>query len=200
LDEIEVNELIVKAQGGDDDAMEQILRQYMPKVSAIAREYFLIGGGYDDLIQEGIIGLYKAIKVYDETKNKNFSAFASLCIHRQLQNAVKLANRKKNSPLNEYLPIKYFDGSMDEKSSLVIVDDESNVEKMFMDKEFNDDIMTKIKNVLTEEQFAILSKFLQGVSYVAIGEEFNMTTKQVDNSLQAIKKKIKAIKGDISWI
>ncbi|MBE7076327.1 MAG: sigma-70 family RNA polymerase sigma factor [Clostridiales bacterium] len=198
MDEIEVNELIVKAQGGDDDAMEQILRQYMPKVSAIAREYFLIGGGYDDLIQEGIIGLYKAIKVYDETKNKNFSAFASLCIHRQLQNAVKLANRKKNSPLNEYLPIKYFDGSMDEKSSLVIVDDESNVEKMFMDKEFNDDIMTKIKNVLTEEQFAILSKFLQGVSYVAIGEEFNMTTKQVDNSLQAIKKKIKAIKGDIS--
>ena len=89
------------------------------------------------------------IDKYDETKNKNFSAFASLCIHRQLQNAVKNANRKKNSPLNSYLPIKYYDGttSSDEDSvlKLVIVDDNSNIEQNYIDNEMNTIMMSKVE-------------------------------------------------------
>ena len=102
-----LDELILKAKNHDQNAMDQLLQRFKSKVIAISREYFLIGADFDDLIQEGMIGLYRAINVYDPNKNHNFSAFASLCIHRQLQNAVKNANRKKNSPLNSYLPIEY---------------------------------------------------------------------------------------------
>ncbi len=192
-----VEELIVKARNHDEESMEQLLQYFKPKVTAISREYFLVGAEFDDLIQEGMIGLYKAIGIYDSNKNNNFSAFASLCIHRQLQNAVKNANRKKNNPLNSYLPIKYFDGSTasdeDNVLKLVIVDDNSNVEQNFIDKEINTLLMSKVEEVLSEDQFKILKQFLNGDSYSLIAEKNNITTKNVDNILQAIKKKLRAI-------
>ena len=80
-----IDELIIKAKNNDENAMEQLLQRFKSKVTAISREYFLVGADFDDLIQEGMIGLYKAINVYNPNKNHNFSAFASLCIHRQLQ-------------------------------------------------------------------------------------------------------------------
>ena len=174
---------------------------FKSKVNAISREYFLIGAGMDDLVQEGMIGLYKAINVYNPEKNNNFSAFASLCIHRQLQNAVKNANRKKNSPLNSYLPIKYYDGSSssDEENvlKLVIVDDESDIEKNYVDKETNTLLLSKVKGILSDIQFRILKKFINGDSYANIAQSYGMTIKQVDNALQAIKKKLKSIKGEV---
>ena len=103
MKDLELTNLIAEAKNHNEDAMEQLMREFKPKVIAISREYFLIGADFDDLIQEGMIGLYKAIRVYDETKNHNFSAFASLCIHRQIQNAVKNANRKKNNPFRVVL-------------------------------------------------------------------------------------------------
>lgn len=201
MEEIKLSNLIAKAQTRNDDAMEQLLRMFKPKVIAISREYFLVGADDDDLIQEGMIGLYKAIEVYDVNKNTNFSAFASLCIHRQLQNAVKNANTKKNSPLNSYIPIKYYDGSnnSDEEkfTKLVIVDDESNFEQKFINKEMNAIVITKVKDVLTNEQFRILKMFLNGDSYIKIANALNLTTKNVDNHLQLIKKKLKSIKGEL---
>ena len=192
-----IEELIVKARNHDEDSMEELLQYFKPKVIAISREYFLVGAEFDDLIQEGMIGLYKAIGIYDSNKNHNFSAFASLCIHRQLQNAVKNANRKKNNPLNSYLPIKYFDGSTvsdeDNVLKLVIVDDNSNIEKNFIDKEINTLLISKVEEVLTEDQFRILKQFLNGDSYSYIAEKNNITTKNVDNMLQAIKKKLRSI-------
>lgn len=192
-----ISKLIVNAKNHDEEAMEELLQCFKPKVIAISREYFLVGAEFDDLIQEGMIGLYKAINVYDEAKNHNFSAFASLCIHRQLQNAVKNANRKKNSPLNSYLPIKYYDGSSssDEDSvlRLVIVDDNSNIEQNYINKEVNTIVISKVRDMLTDEQFKILKQFLNGDSYGAIAELNNMTTKQVDNMLQAIKKKLRTL-------
>ena len=197
LDENLVLELITKAKNHDEDAVEQLFGLFKPKVIAIAREYFLIGADFDDLIQEGMIGLYKAIGVYDGTKNHSFSAFASLCIHRQLQNAVKNANRKKNNPLNSYVPIKYYDGSTssdeDNILKLVIVDDSSDIEQNYIDKELNTIVVSKVKDMLTEEQFTILKCFLNGDSYQEIADRMNMTTKNVDNILQAIKKKLKTI-------
>ena len=177
--------------------MDELLQIFKPKVIAISREYFLVGAEFDDLIQEGMIGLYKAINVYDESKNHSFSAFASLCIHRQLQNAVKNANRKKNSPLNSYLPIKYYDGSSsseeDNVLKLVIVDDNSDIEQNYIDKELNTVMISKAKELLSEEQFKILRQFLNGDSYSSIAGNNNISTKQVDNMLQAIKKKLRTL-------
>lgn len=181
----------------DQEAMEELLQFFKPKVIAISREYFLVGAEFDDLIQEGMIGLYKAINIYDGGKNHSFSAFASLCIHRQLQNAVKNANRKKNSPLNSYLPIKYYDGSSssDEDSvlRLVIVDDNSDIEQNCIDKEINTIVVSKVKDLLTDEQFSILTQFLNGDSYSSIALKNNISNKQVDNMLQAIKKKLRTL-------
>ena len=196
----EVSSLIEKAQQHDEQAMEDLLHLFKPKVIAISREYFLIGADVDDLIQVGMIGLYKAINIYDKTKNKNFSAFASLCIHRQLQTAVKNANRIKNAPLNSYLPINYYGGigQDDEKyGRFVIVDDNSDFEKEYIDKELNAIVISKVKNLLTEQQFEMLKMFLNGVNYVTMAEHFDISTKQVDNTLQAIKRKLHSIKGEI---
>ena len=201
MEEKQITELIKLAKTGDNEAMEELLRVFKPKVIAISREYFLVGADFDDLIQEGMIGLYKAINIYDDTKNHNFSAFASLCIHRQLQNAVKNANRKKNSPLNSYVPIKYYDGSNttddDNLMRLVIVDDTSNIEQNFIDNELNTIMMSKVKELLNEQQFKVLKMFINGESYTTISKTMNMTNKNVDNMLQAIKKKLRTIKGDM---
>jgi len=148
-----------------------------------------------------MIGLYKAIRIYDETKNHSFSAFASLCIHRQIQNAVKNANRKKNSPLNSYIPIKYYDGSnvSDEDSvlRLVIADENSDIEQNYIDEEINTIMLSKVKDILTDEQFNILKLFINGDSYFEIANKTSLTTKKVDNTLQAIKKKLKTIGGEL---
>ena len=196
-----ISKLIKKAKCHDEEAMGELLQAFKPKVIAISREYFLVGSEFDDLIQEGMIGLYKAISIYDENKNHSFSAFASLCIHRQLQNAVKNANRKKNTPLNSYVPIKYYDGSSssDEENvlKLVIVDDNSNIEQNYIDKEMNTVLMSRIKEILNEQQFLILKMFINGESYVTIANKMELTTKNVDNMLQAIKKKLRSIKGEL---
>lgn len=197
MDEKIINSLIVRSKNHDEDAVEELFGIFKPKVIAIAREYFLVGADFDDLLQEGMIGLYKAIGVYDETKNHSFSAFASLCIHRQLQNAVKNANRKKNSPLNSYVPIKYYDGSTssdeDNVLKLVIVDDNSDIEQNYIDKELNTIVISKVKNMLTDEQFSILKHFLNGDSYQSIAGNLGVSTKYVDNTLQAVKKKLRTI-------
>ena len=201
MEGLEITNLIIQAKQHNEEAMEELLRLFKPKVIAISREYFLIGAEFDDLIQEGMIGLYKAIRIYDENKNHNFSAFASLCIHRQIQNAVKNANRMKNSPLNSYIPIKYYDGSnvSDEDSvlKLVIADENSDIEQNYIDKEINTIMLSKVQNILTDEQFGILKMFINGDSYFEIANKTNLTTKKVDNTLQAIKKKLKTIKGEV---
>ncbi len=199
--DIDINEEIKRAQAHDEDAMENLLRIFKPKVIAISREYFLIGADFDDLLQEGMIGLYKAIRIYDPEKNHNFSAFASLCIHRQLQNAVKNANRKKNAPLNSYVPIKYYDGSNtsddDKINKLVIVDDDSDIEKNYIDKEMNAIVISRVKDLLSDEQFMVLKMFINGASYEDMANSLHISKKKVDNLLQAIKKKLRGIKGEI---
>lgn len=201
MEEIKLLELVRRAKSQDEQSMEELLRYFKPKMIAISREYFLVGADFDDLLQESMIGLYKAIQVYDSDKNHSFSAFASLCIHRQLQNAVKLANRKKNTPLNTYIPIKYYDGSnsSDDENvmKLVIVDDNSDIEKNYIDKEMNTIMLSKVKDILSEDQFLILKLFLNGLSYLDIAERLDLTTKNVDNQLQAIKKKLRSIKGEV---
>lgn len=193
---MQIEELILKSHT-DEECMDALLKLFKPKVIAISREYFLVGADFDDLLQEGMIGLYKAIREYDKDKNHNFSSFASLCIHRQLQNAVKLNNRKKNLPLNNYMPIKYYDGSNEEYSNLVIVDDTSNIERNYINKEYKTLLMSKIKEILNKQQYLVLKMFINGESYATIAKNTQLTVKNVDNMLQAIKKKLRNIKGEL---
>ena len=202
MEEKEVVNLIIKAKNNDDNAVAELLTVYKSKVNAISNEYFLQGADRDDLIQEGMIGLYKAIKIYEPEKNHNFSAFASMCIQRAMLNAVKNANRMKNSPLNSYVPIKYFDGSSssDEENvlKLVIVDDESNIEQNILNKETNAILLSKVKEMLTHEEYQVFVKrCLNNESYSDISKSVNLPVKKIDNMLQSIKKKLKAIKGDL---
>ena len=196
---MDINELILKAQQGDENAMEQIVQLFRPKVSAISREYFLVGAGLDDIIQEGMIGLFKAVYVYNPQKNHNFGSFATLCIERQIQTAIKNANRKKNSPLNSYVSISQFDDRDDDEENikLVLADDDSDIEQNYINKELNVVVMSKVKSLLTDEQFKLLKMFLNGKSYVEMAEAMNVSTKQIDNNLQAIKKILKSLKGEI---
>ncbi len=194
----DINNLVKLAQNKDTSSMEQLLRMFKPKVTAISREYFLVGADSDDLMQEGMIGLYKAINVFNADKNHSFSAFASLCIHRQMQTAVKNANRKKNSPLNNYLPINFEDNDDDdEQLNILLVDDDSDVEKNFLDNELKAVLISRVKDLLSAEQFKLLRQFLNGDSYAQIAADNNLTKKQVDNTLQAIKRKLHTLKGEL---
>ena len=199
LQEQEIVELINKAQKHDAVAMETLMQSFKPKVIAIAREYFLLGAEFDDLLQEGMIGLFNAIVGYDANKNHNFSSFASLCIHRKVQNAYKNAKHSKNNPLNGYIPINNFDdhGDDEEKLKLVIVDDESNFEQNFIDEELTAILISKVKSMLSPKEFKLLKMFINGETYEKMATENGITLKQVDNTLQAIKRKLKTLKGEI---
>lgn len=196
---MEILELIEKAKLGDIESMECILQYFKPKVNAICREYFLIGADFDDILQEGMIGLYKAVRNYDKEKNDNFARFASMCIHRQIQSAVKIANAKKNMPLNDYFSINeegVIEGNGERPAQIILVSKDRIIEQNLTQKEKNSDIINQIKNLLNPEQFKILILYLNGYGYSEIAEFSNLTVKKIDNTIQIIKKKLKKLKLD----
>lgn len=196
---MEIVELIEKAKLGDIESMEGILQFFKPKVNAICREYFLIGADFDDILQEGMIGLYKAVQNYDKIKNDNFAKFASMCIHRQIQSAVKIANAKKNMPLNDYFSINTegaIESDGERSAQIILVTKDRIVEKISLQKEKNSYIINKIKESLSSEQYKILILYLNGYSYGEIAEISNRSVKNVDNTIQIIKKKLKKLKLD----
>ena len=195
----QINEIVLKAKSGDFESMEHILKFFKPKVTAICREYFLLGADFDDLIQEGMIGLYKAIVGFNENKNDNFSSFASLCIHHQIQNAVKIASSKKNQPLNDYISIS-IQGSFsenDDEPKLILQANDKCAEQLSLDRESENSLYKKLQQVLTSQQYGILLMYLNGYSYSEIALKHSITTKKVDNNIQAIKRKLKILfKGE----
>lgn len=195
-----INNLVLKAKSGDMESMEAILKYFKPKVTAICREYFLIGADFDDILQEGMIGLYKSINGYNPEKNNNFPKFASMCIHHQIQNAVKTANSKKNYPLNDYVSINV-EGrvdSEDDSPKIMLQADNSHTEQNSLNKESLKNVYNAIKNALTPEQYKILLMYLNGFTYSEIAEQFNVSNKNIDNQIQAIKKKLRVVlKGEL---
>lgn len=195
----QINEIVAKAKQGDFESMEYILQFFKPKVTAICREYFLLGADFDDLLQEGMIGLYKSIIAFNESKNDKFSTFASMCIHHQIQNAVKVAGSKKNQPLNDYVSIniegKFSDQADSPKIILQALD--KGAEQVSLDNESAKLLYQKVKTALTNEQYSILLMYLNGYSYSEIAKTNDITTKKVDNIIQAIKRKLKILlKGE----
>ena len=187
------DELVRRAKIGDEPAQEYLLEKYKNFVKSRSRPYFLIGADREDIIQEGMIGLYKAIRDYDADKYSNFRAFAEMCITRQIITAIKTATRQKHMPLNSYVSLSHpvFDDDSD-KTLLDTISEHSclDPEEIFINKENYNLIGEKINSLLSPKERDILFLYLQGRSYQEIAAELDITNKSIDNALQRVKRKL----------
>ena len=182
--------VVILAQNGDKRAVEYIVGKYKGFVEIRSIPYYMAGGERDDLVQEGLIGLYKAIKSYSKEKNANFKTFAEICVVRQMISAVKSSTRKKNSPLNHYVSIHIPEDELDTISSKLVDIKNKNPESMLIEKEAADGMQNKIFSVLSDFESLVLNYYLSGISYKEIAKILRKTAKAVDNALFRIKKKI----------
>ena len=193
LEEYPDEELIDMYRAGDEQAIEYIFERYKYIVRKKAKAMFLAGGDSDDLIQEGMIGLFKAVRDYQPDKDSSFFHFADLCIARQMYTAVEASNRKKHAPLNSYVPL-YADSEDSEGRNLADVletMDETNPENLFISQEDREDFKRKVNETLSKMEQEVLSYYLQGFRYEQIAEAMGKEPKAVDNALQRLKKKLK---------
>ncbi len=179
-------ELAVASQKGDAPACEVLLDRYKGAVREIARAYFLVGADSDDVIQEGMIGLYKAVLGYDGERDASFGTFASLCVRRQIVSAVRSASRLKNSPLNDYVSLSpREDGEMMEETGV-----EPDPADAVMQQESEHLMRDKLNRLLSEFEWQVLGLFLAGKTYREIGQAVGKDAKSVDNALRRIRQKL----------
>lgn len=197
-------EIVSRIQAGDCPAMDYLLEKYKYLVRNKAKALFLIGGDRDDLIQEGMIGLYKAIRDYQEDRQSPFFGFADLCISRQIYTAIKASNRKKNIPLNTYVsiytPLSGGNGDSYEKETLIDIiykKDGLNPEELVIDKENTSMIEYELVRRLSNLEKQVLSLYMQDLKYVQIAEYLGTEPKTVDNALTRIKTKLNQVLKDI---
>jgi len=176
-------------KNGDDEAVELLLSRYKRLIKRLAREYFLIGAEPEDLIQEGSIGLFKALRDFKNDRNVQFRSFAKLCISRQLITAIKHSQRFKHRPLNNYLSLNYHENG--ENSPMELIEsDNLSPESMLIFKEELNILNSKIKEDLSRFEKKVLAKYLEGFSYAEISESLGSNNKAVDNALQRVKTKL----------
>jgi RNA polymerase sporulation-specific sigma factor len=193
--ELEDNYLIALAKQGRPDAYDKIVRRYYGFVRLKASSYFLIGGDADDLIQEGLVGLYKAVRDFRTDRESSFRNFAELCITRQIITAVKTSTRNKHTPLNEYVSFSQTpaasggdgDPTLDEMLPGPTVHDPVN--QVISSEELHS-LVGCLSSVLSELESSVLSLYLDGHSYEAVSERLDCDTKTVDNALQRVKRKV----------
>lgn len=190
-------ELIRRAQEQDHEAIDALMRRYKGIVRKRARSLFMIGGDQDDLMQEGMIGLFKAIQDYDSSKEAVFSTFAELCISRQLYSAVKSSNRKKNIPLNTYVsiysPVYSEQGETEEGNFMVdhsLEAAELSPEEILIDRENVQNLREKIETCLSPMERKVFDFYMDGMTYQEIAREMEKEPKSIDNALQRIKTKV----------
>ncbi len=186
-------EVVALARDGDDKAAEYLIKKYKNFVRAKARSYFLIGADREDIIQEGMIGLFKAIRDFRAGKISSFRAFAELCITRQIITAIKTATRQKHIPLNSYVSLNK--PIYDEESERTLMDVLAGArildpEELIISREEVHSIETKIGEVLSDLEQEVLSDYLQGKSYQEIAEHLDRHVKSIDNALQRVKRKL----------
>ena len=188
-------ELVLMAQNGDDAAQEYLLDKYKSLVRAKSRAYFLIGADSEDIIQEGMIGLYKAVRDYNEEKNASFRSFAELCVIRQMITAIKAATRQKHQPLNSYVSLNkpvyeeeseqtYMDFLQSSSGSLL------NPEALLIGQENKSFLEDQMVKNLSSFETRVLVLYLQGRSYFEIANVLDKPEKSIDNALQRVKKKL----------
>ena len=184
------------AREGDGGALEYLLNKYKNFVRAKARSYFLIGADREDIVQEGMIGLYKAIRDFRSTRLTSFRAFAELCITRQIITAIKTATRQKHRPLNSYVSLNK--PVYDEESDRTLIDviasgKISNPEEIFIGKEDFSTIESKMGKMLSPLEMQVLRKYIEGKSYYEVAGELKRSVKSVDNALQRVKNKLEKL-------
>lgn len=186
-------DLIRKVRAGDNDALEFLLNKYKDIVSMKVSRYFIVGAEKDDIMQEGLIGLYKAIKNYDMEKQNSFKSFANLCVERQLITAIKTSNRQKHMPLNSYLSLNMsaYDDTEDDTSIYEVFD--ANIIEDPLDtitkKEYYANVESIIEKSLSPFERQVLNELVKGNSYTVIAEKLDSPVKSVDNAIQRIRKK-----------
>jgi RNA polymerase sporulation-specific sigma factor len=186
-------ELVDYAKGGDDRAAEFLISKYRNFVRVKAKAYFLIGADREDIIQEGMIGLYKAIRDFRRDKLSSFRAFAELCITRQIITAIKTATRQKHIPLNSYISLNK--PIYDEDSDRTLLDVISSMkvsdpEELVINQEASATMRERIRKNLSELECKVLTAYLEGKSYQEMANELNRHVKSIDNALQRVKRKL----------
>lgn len=178
---------------GDKDAVEYLLAKYKNLVRARAKQYFMAGADRDDIMQEGMIGLFKAIRDFDPTKQASFRGFAEICIRRQIITAVKTASRRKHTPLNSYISLSmpvYEDESERTLVDMLAERESVDPEEMFLRREKAETMEAEINQKLSGLEQTVLSLYLGGMNYQEIAVELGRTPKSIDNALQRIKRKL----------
>ena len=195
-EEMTDEQIVQLAQAGEEPALEYLLNKYKNFVRAKARSYFLIGADHEDIVQEGMIGLFKAIRDYREDRLSSFRAFAELCITRQIITAIKTATRQKHIPLNSYVSLNkpIYDEESDRTLLDVITEGYlANPEDVLINREDMSLIEVRIAQSLSPLERQVLAKYLQGKSYQEISRDMKRQIKSIDNALQRVKRKLAKI-------
>lgn len=186
--------LILLIREGNQDATEYLLKKYSPLVKKSIRTLYLIGADTEDLSQEGMIGLFKAIQNYEAGRDATFYTYAKICIDRQIYSAIKASNRKKHSPLNSYISLYANIG----ESEAELIDNleagnDSNPEHIVLDRENTSLFQQKLEAKLSKLEREVLHQYMQGKSYADIGVVLGKPAKSIDNAVQRIREKVKKI-------
>lgn len=190
-------ELILKARNGDEKSLESLLEIYKPIVNSITRRCFLVGGEQEDLVQEGTVGLFKAIMTYDKNKNTLFSTYARSCIRNEILGEIRRSQEDKNKLLNDYVSLDEQDEDEDELYIFVPDPNGENPEILFLKKEREREIIEKVKSYLSDFEFKVWYYYKQyGFSYTEIASMLKKDSKSVDNALNRSYKKIQAAYKD----
>ena len=186
-------EIVTLAKDGDTIALEFLISKYKNFVRSKARTYFLIGADREDIIQEGMIGLYKSIRDYRYDRQASFRAFAEICVTRQIITAIKTATRQKHMPLNSYVSLNkpvYEEESERTLSDVITQGKAGNPEDLFIDQEDFLDIESTMQRILSPLEQEVVNLYLEGKSYVEIAQQLDRHVKSVDNALQRVKRKL----------
>jgi RNA polymerase sporulation-specific sigma factor len=193
--ELEDLQLVLKARNGSTAALDSLIRRYTPFVRLKASSYFLVGGGGDDLVQEGLIGLYKAVRDFRPDKETSFRSFAELCVTRQIITAIKTATRFKHSPLNTYVSFSHTPAGQDPDGDCTLGDalPGSHVHDPAVSVISSEELQSLVGclgTTLSPLESDALRLYLEGCSYEAMAGELGCDTKTIDNALQRVKRKI----------
>ena len=186
-------DIVLKASKGDKIALEYIIKKYKNFVKAKAKSYFLIGADKEDIIQEGKIGLYKAVIDFDASKTNSFKGFADICITRQIITAIKTATRQKHIPLNSYISLNkpvYDEESERTLLDIIATSIVTDPEELIISKEELKHIESKMNELLSELELQVVEYYLNGKSYQYIADKLQRDVKSIDNALQRVKRKL----------
>lgn len=192
--ELTDEQTISQIKQGDEEALAYLLDKYKNLVNIKVSKYFMVGAEREDVVQEGMIGLFKAIKDFNVDKQNSFKSFANICIERQLITAIKSSNRQKHMPLNSYLSLNTSAYDNNEEDSVELIDtfNSKTIEdplETIMKKEYYKEMENAVNKNLSKFEKQVLDRFIKGESYIAIAQQLDSPVKSVDNAIQRIRKK-----------